>query len=127
MNKNNDIFASGILRIENIRNKIDNFINPNPDSKQNINNLFWIDLSNKVKLNLVRKINLELSQNNFPNIHFYIETNTSIACNDLLSSFDIDAHFFGNLGELNIDEFKFLAERICEREKIKNIFYNINK
>ena len=127
LNKNNDIFASGILRIENIRNKIDNFINPNPDSKQNINNLFWIDLSNKVKLNLVRKINLELSQNNFPNIHFYIETNSSIACNDLLSSFDIDAHFFGNLGELNIDEFKFLAERICEREKIKNIFYNINK
>ena len=58
LSKNNDIFCSGILRLENIKNKIDNFIGVNPDSKQNINNLFWIDLSNKIKLNLVRKINL---------------------------------------------------------------------
>ena len=125
LNKTNDIFTSGILHIENIRNKIENFIRPNPDSKQNINNLFWIDLSNKIKLNLVRKINLELSKNNYPNVHFYIETNSSIACDDLLSSFDIDAHFFGNIGEQNIEEFKAFVERICEREKIKNIFYNI--
>ena len=125
LNKTNDIFASGILHIENIRNRIENFIRPNPDSKQNINNLFWIDLSNKIKLNLVRKINLELAQNNYQNIYFYIETNSSIACEDLLSSFDIDAHFFGNIDEQNIEEFKNFAERICEREKIKNIFYNI--
>ena len=125
LNKTNDIFASGILHIENIRNRIENFIRPNPDSKQNINNLFWIDLSNKIKLNLVRKINLELAQNNYQNIYFYIETNSSIACEDLLSSFDIDAHFFGNIEEQNIEEFKNFAERICEREKIKNIFYNI--
>ena len=125
LNKTNDIFASGILHIENIRNRIENFIGPNPDSKQNINNLFWIDLSNKIKLNLVRKINLELAQNNYQNIYFYIETNSSIACEDLLSSFDIDAHFFGNIEEQNIEEFKNFAERICEREKIKNIFYNI--
>jgi hypothetical protein len=37
LSKNNDIFCSGILRLENIKNKIDNFIGVNPDSKQNIN------------------------------------------------------------------------------------------
>ena len=125
LNKNNDIFCSGILRIENIENKINNFIGNNPDSKQNINNLFWIDLSNKIKLNLVRKINLELTKNNYKSIHFYIETNSSISSNDLLSSFDIDAYFFGYLESQNIDEFKDFAENICKREKIKNIFYNI--
>ena len=125
LSKNNDIFCSGILRLENIKNKIDNFIGVNPDSKQNINNLFWIDLSNKIKLNLVRKINLELANNNYKNIHFYIETNSSIANENSLSSFDIDAHFFGFLESQNIDEFKQFAERICAKEKIKNIFYNI--
>lgn len=125
LNKDNDIFCSGILRLENIQNRIDNFIGNNPDSKQNINNLFWIDLSNKIKLNLVRKINLELAQNNYKNIYFYIETNSSIASNVLQSSFDIDANFFGKLQGQNIDEFKELAESICKREKIKNIFYNI--
>jgi hypothetical protein len=124
---NNDIYCSGILRIETIQNRIDNYIGKNPDSKQNINNLFWIDLSNKIKLNLVRKINLELVKNNYRNIHFYMETNSSIANEDLLSSFDIDAHFFGKLEiSQNIEEFKYFAERICENEKIKNIFYSIN-
>ena len=125
LSKDNNIFSSGVLRLENIQNKIDNFIGNNPDSKQNISNLFWIDLSNKIKLNLVRKINLELSKNNYKNIHFYIETNSSIASNDLLSSFDIDAYFFGKLENQNIEEFKQFAERICEKEKIKNILYNI--
>ena len=127
LSKNNDIYCSGILRKETIQNKIDNYIGKNPDSKQNINNLFWIDLSNKIKLNLVRKINLELAKNNYKNIHFYMETNSSIANDDLLSSFDIDAHFFGKLEpSQNIEEFKHFAERICENEKIKNIFYSIS-
>ena len=125
LNKNNDIFSSGILRLENIKNKIDNFIGTNPESGQNISNLFWIDLSNKIKLNLVRKINLELANNNYKNIHFFMETNSSIACDDLLSSFDIDAYFFGNLENKNIDEFKEFAEKICEREKIKNFYFKI--
>ena len=125
LGKNNNIFSSGVLRLENIENKINNFIGINPESKQNINNLFWIDLSNKIKLNLVRKINLELVKNNYKNIHFFIETNSSIACNDLLSSFDIDAYFFGKLEDSNIDKFKAFAERICEKEKIKNIFFKI--
>ena len=125
LSKDNNIFTSGVLRLENIQNKIDNFTGNNPESKQNISNLFWIDLSNKIKLNLVRKINLELSNNHYKNIHFYIETNSSIASNDLLSSFDIDAYFFGKLEDPNIEEFKQFAERICEKEKIKNIFYNI--
>ena len=125
LSKDNNIFTSGVLRLENIQNKIDNFTGNNPESKQNISNLFWIDLSNKIKLNLVRKINLELSNNHYKNIHFYIETNSSIASNDLLSSFDIDAYFFGKLEDPNIEEFKQFAERICEKEKIKNIFYNM--
>ena len=125
LNKNNNIFDSGILRLENIENKIDNFIGINPESKQNISNLFWIDLSNKIKLNTIRKINLELNKHNYKNIHFYIETNSSIANKDLLSSFNIDAHFFGKLGNENIDRFKNFAEYLCEKEKIKNIFYNI--
>ena len=125
LNKNNDIFSSGILRIENIKNKIDNYIGINPESGQNISNLFWIDLSNKIKLNLVRKINLELANNNFKDIHFFIETNSSIAYDDLLSSFDIDAYFFGKLESQNIDEFKEFAEKICEREKIKNFYFKI--
>ena len=125
LNKNNDIFSSGILRLENIKNKIDNFIGTNPESGQNISNLFWIDLSNKIKLNLVRKINLELANNNYKNIHFFMETNSSIACDDLLSSFDIDAYFFGNLENKNIDEFKQFAEQICEKEKIKNFYFKI--
>ena len=125
LNKNNDVFSSGILRLENIKNKIDNFIGTNPESGQNISNLFWIDLSNKIKLNLVRKINLELANNNYKNIHFFMETNSSIACDDLLSSFDIDAYFFGNLENKNIDEFKHFAEKICEKEKIKNFYFKI--
>lgn len=125
LNKNNDIFSSGILRLENIKNKIDNFIGTNPESGQNISNLFWIDLSNKIKLNLVRKINLELANNNYKNIHFFMETNSSIACDDLLSSFDIDAYFFGNLENKNIDEFRQFAEKICEKEKIKNFYFKI--
>ena len=125
LNKNNDIFCSSILRKENIKNKIDNYLGNNPESKQNISNLFWIDLSNKIKLNLIRKINLELSKNNYNDIHFYIETYSSIARNELLSSFDIDAHFFGKLEEQNIEKFKEFAEQICRKEKIKNIFYDI--
>jgi hypothetical protein len=125
LSKDNNIFTSGVLRLENIQNKIDNFTGNNPESKQNISNLFWIDLSNKIKLNLVRKINLELSNNHYKNIHFYIETNSSIASNDLLSSFDIDAYFFGKLEDPNIEEFKQFAGSICEKEKIKNIFFNI--
>ena len=125
LNKNNDIFSSGILRLENIKNKIDNFIGTNPESGQNISNLFWIDLSNKIKLNLVRKINLELANNNYKNIHFFMETNSSIACDDLLSSFDIDAYFFGNLENKNIDKFRQFAEKICEKEKIKNFYFKI--
>ena len=125
LNKNNDIFSSGILRLENIKNKIDNFIGTNPESGQNISNLFWIDLSNKIKLNLVRKINLELANNNYKNIHFFMETNSSIACDDLLSSFDIDAYFFGNLENKNIDEFRQFAKQICEKEKIKNFYFKI--
>ena len=125
LNKNNDIFSSGILRLENIKNKIDNFIGTNPESGQNISNLFWIDLSNKIKLNLVRKINLELANNNYKNIHFFMETNSSIACDNLLSSFDIDAYFFGNLENKNIDKFRQFAEKICEKEKIKNFYFKI--
>ena len=125
LSKNNDLFDSGILRLENIKNKINNFLGDNPESKQNISNLFWLDLSNKIKLNTIRKINLKLAENNYKNIHFYIETNVSIANQDLLSSFNIDAYFFGKLESENIDKFKEFAENICEKEKIKNIFYNI--
>ena len=125
-NKNNDeIFDSGILRIEEIQDKIENFLGENPESKQNINNLFWIDLSNKIKLNLIRKINLKLANNNYKNIHFYIETNSSISCQELMSSFDIDAYFIGSLKYQDFNVFKGFAEKICKEEKIQNIHYNI--
>ena len=125
LNKNNEIFDSGILRIEEIQDKIENFLGENPESKQNINNLFWIDLSNKIKLNLIRKINLKLANNNYKNIHFYIETNSSISCQELMSSFDIDAYFIGSLKYQDFNVFKGFAETICKEEKIQNIHYNI--
>ena len=125
LNKKNEIYDSGILRIEELQDKIENFLGENPESKQNINNLFWIDLSNKIKLNLIRKINLELAKNNYKNIYFYIETNSSIAYQDLLSSFDIDAYFFGTLKFQDFNIFKGFAEKICREEKIKNIHFNI--
>ena len=125
LNKNNEIFDSGILRIEEIQDKIENFLGENPESKQNINNLFWIDLSNKIKLNLIRKINLKLANNNYKNIHFYIETNSSISCQELMSSFDIDAYFIGSLKYQDFNVFKGFAEKICKEEKIQNIHYNI--
>lgn len=62
LNKNNVILDSGLLWVEEIQGKIENFLGENPQSGQNINNLFWIDLSNKIKLNLVRKINLKLAK-----------------------------------------------------------------
>ena len=49
------------------------------ESKQNINILLWIDLSNKIKINLIRKINLELVKQNYKNIYFYMEINAFIA------------------------------------------------
>ena len=125
LNKINEIFDSGILRIEEIQDKIENFLGENPESKQNINNLFWIDLSNKIKLNLIRKINLKLANNNYKNIHFYIETNSSISCQELMSSFDIDAYFIGSLKYQDFNVFKGFAEKICKEEKIQNIHYNI--
>ena len=125
LNKNNEIFDSGILRIEEIQDKIENFLGENPESKQNINNLFWIDLSNKIKLNLIRKINLKLANNNYKNIHFYIETNSSISCQELMSSFDIDAYFIGSLKYQDFNVFKGFSEKICKEEKIQNIHYNI--
>ena len=106
LNKNNEIFDSGVIRAEEIQDKIDNFLGENPESKQNINNLFWIDLSNKIKINLIRKINLELTKKNYKNIHFYIETNASIASEKLMSSFDIDAYFIGSLKFKNFNVFK---------------------
>ena len=125
LNKNNEIFDSGVIRAEEIQDKIDNFLGENPESKQNINNLFWIDLSNKIKLNLIRKINLELVKKNYKNIYFYIETNSSIANENLMSSFDIDAYFMGSLKFQDFNVFKGLAEKICKEEKIKNIHFNI--
>ena len=125
MNKNNEIFDSGVLRPEELQDKIDNFLGENPESRQNINNLFWIDLSNKIKLNLIRKINLELTKKNYKNIYFYIETNTSIANENLMSSFDIDAYFIGSLKFQDFIVFKGFAEKICKEEKIKNIHFNI--
>ena len=124
---NNDIFDSGFLRFEEIQDKIENFLRENPESKQNINNLFWIDLSNKIKMNLIRKINLELVKKNYKNIHFYMETNASIASEKIMSSFDIDAYFIGSLKFQDFNVFKQLAEEICKKEKIKNIHYNIEK
>ena len=124
---NNDIFDSGFLRFEEIQDKIENFLGENPESKQNINNLFWIDLSNKIKMNLIRKINLELVKKNYKNIHFYMETNASIASEKIMSSFDIDAYFIGSLKFQDFNVFKQLAEEICKKEKIKNIHYNIEK
>ena len=125
LNKNNEIFDSGVIRAEEIQDKIDNFLGENPESKQNINNLFWIDLSNKIKLNLIRKINLELVKKNYKNIYFYIETNSSIANENLMSSFDIDAYFMGSLKFQDFNVFKGFAEKICKEEKIKNIHFNI--
>ena len=125
LNKNNEIFDSGVIRAEEIQDKIDNFLGENPESKQNINNLFWIDLSNKIKLNLIRKINLELVKKNYKNIYFYIETNASIANENLMSSFDIDAYFIGTLKFQDFNVFKGFAEKICKEEKIKNIHFNI--
>lgn len=127
LKQNNEIFDSGILRYEEIQDKIENFLAESPESRQNINNLFWIDLSNKVKINLIRKINLELSKNNYKNIVFYIETNSSIASEKLMSSFDIDAYFIGSLKFQDFNVFKELAEKICKEEKIKNIHFNIEK
>ena len=124
---NNDIFDSGFLRFEEIQDKIENFLGENPESKQNINNLFWIDLSNKIKMNLIRKINLELVKKNYKNIHFYMETNASIASEKIMSSFDIDAYFIGSLKFQDFNVFKQFAEEICKKEKIKNIHYNIEK
>ena len=124
---NNDIFDSGFLRFEEIQDKIENFLGENPESKQNINNLFWIDLSNKIKINLVRKINLELTKKNYKNIHFYMETNASVANEKLMSSFDIDAYFIGSLKFQDFNVFKQFAEEICKKEKIKNIHFNIDK
>jgi len=127
LNKNNDIFDSGILWAEEIQGKIENFLGENPQSGQNINNLFWIDLSNKIKLNLVRKINLKLAKSNYKNIYFYIETNVSVASDKLMSSFNIDAYFFGSLKFQDFKIFKEFAEKICKEEKIKNIHFNIEK
>ena len=124
---NNDIFDSGFLRFEEIQDKIENFLGENPESKQNINNLFWIDLSNKIKMNLIRKINLELVKKNYKNIHFYMETNASIASEKIMSSFDIDAYFIGSLKFQDFNVFKHFAEEMCKKEKIKNIHYNIEK
>ena len=125
LNQKNDIFDSGILRIEEIQGKIENFLGENPESGQNITNLFWIDLSNKIKINLIRKINLELNKNNYKDIYFYIETNASIANENLMSSFDIDAYFIGSLKFQNFNVFKELAEKICKAEKIQNIHFNV--
>ena len=127
LNQNNDIFDSGIIRIEEIQDKIENFLTENPESGQNINNLFWIDLSNKIKINLIRKINLLLAKNNYKNINFYIETNSSIAREELNSSFDIDAYFIGSLKYQDFNIFKEFAEKICKEEKIKNIHFKIEK
>ena len=127
LKENNEIFDSGILRPEEIQKKIDNYLGENPESQQNTNNLFWIDLSNKIKINLIRKINLELAKNNYKNIYFYIETNSSIASEKLMSSFDIDAYFIGSLKFQDFNVFKEFAEKICKEEKIKNIHYNIDK
>ena len=127
LNKNNVILDSGLLWVEEIQGKIENFLGENPQSGQNINNLFWIDLSNKIKLNLVRKINLKLAKNNYKNIYFYIETNASIASDKLMSSFNIDAYFFGSLKFQDFKIFKEFAEKICKEEKIKNIHFNIEK
>lgn len=127
LNKNNDIMDSGILRVEEIQDRIENFLGENPKSGQNINNLFWIDLSNKIKLNLIRKINLKLAKGNYKNIYFYIETNVSIANDKYMSSFDIDAYFFGTLKFQDFKIFKEFAEKICKEEKIKNVHFNIEK
>ena len=127
LKENNDIFDSGILRPEQLQDKIENYLGENPESQQNTNNLFWIDLSNKIKLNLIRKINLELTKNNYKNIYFYMETNSSIASEKLMSSFDIDAYFIGSLKFQDFNVFKEFAEKICKAEKIKNIHYNIDK
>ena len=124
---NNDIFDSGFLRFEEIQDKIENFLGENPESKQNINNLFWIDLSNKIKMNLIRKINIELTKKNYKNIHFYMESNASIASEKIMSSFDIDAYFIGSLKFQDFNVFKQFAEEICKKEKIKNIHFNIDK
>ena len=127
LNKDNEIFDSGILRLEELQEKIDNFLGENPESRQNISNLFWIDLSNKIKINLVRKINIELAKKNYKNIYFYIETNSSIANENLKSTFDIDAYFVGNLKYQDFNVFKEIAEKICKEEKIKNIHFNLEK
>ena len=127
LKENNDIFDSGILRPEQLQDKIENYLGENPESQQNTNNLFWIDLSNKIKINLIRKINLELMKNNYKNIYFYMETNSSIASEKLMSSFDIDAYFIGSLKFQDFNVFKEFAEKICKAEKIKNIHYNIDK
>ena len=127
LNKNNVILDSGLLWVEEIQGKIENFLGENPQSGQNINNLFWIDLSNKIKLNLVRKINLKLAQSNYKNIFFYIETNVSLSSKEIMSSFNIDAYFYGSLKFQDFKIFKGFAEKICKEEKIKNIHFNIEK
>ena len=56
-----------------------------------------------------------------------METNSSIASEKLMSSFDIDAYFIGSLKFQDFNVFKEFAEKICKEEKIKNIHYNIDK
>ena len=126
LNTNNDILDSGILMAENIQERIANFLDENPNSGQNIKNLFWLDLSNKIKINLVRKINLEIKKYNYKNIYFFIETNSSIANENLKSSFDIDAYFIGNVSFQEENNFKELAKKICDENKIENIHFRLN-
>ena len=123
LDKNNNIYDSGILRIDEIKSRVSNFLGTNPESGKNINNLFWIDISDKIKKNIVKEINLMLSELNYNNIFFYIETNISIALDNYNSFFDIDAYFIGDLKGSNNQEFKDKATKICDSKKIKNINY----
>ena len=126
LDKNNKIYDSGFLRKEELKNIIDNFLGNNPESGKNIDNLYWIDISNKIKINLVKEINLLLSEQNYNDVFFYIEMNISIALNEYNTVFDIDGYFIGDLNGKDRKEFQKIAKIICDSKKIKNIHYNLD-
>ena len=126
LDKNNNIYDSGFLRKDEIKNIIDNFLGNNPESGKNIDNLYWVDIGNKIKINLIKEINLLLSEKDYNDVFFYVEMNISIALQDYNTVIDIDGYFTGDLNGKDIKEFKRIAQNICDSKKIKNIHFNLD-
>ena len=126
LDKDDTILYQNDLTSMELKPVIKNYLSPNPKSLKNLDNLFWVDLPNSIKLNLVRDFNLKLQSNGFKYVYFRVETYAIIAKENLLSTFDINAIFSGYVkDERELKSLREFGDKLCESKDISNVQYKI--